>query len=75
MKSVITQKYQVHIPAAIRKQLNLKPNMRVHVRAEKNRIILEPDTSSVLALFGTCKVKNPIPAEEIRKYLAYGEGK
>ena len=75
MKSVITQKYQVHIPAAIRKAVGLTPNARVNIRAEGTKVIIEPDTSSVLDLQGTCKVTNPIPAEKIRKHIVYGEGK
>jgi AbrB family looped-hinge helix DNA binding protein len=75
MKSIITQKYQVHIPAAVRRVVGLTPNARVTVRAEGKRVIIESDTSSVLDLAGSFKVKHPIPAEDIRKHLTYGEKK
>lgn len=73
MKSVITQKSQVHIPAAVRRAVGLQPNSRVIVRAEGARVIIEPDKSSVLGLAGSFMVAKPIPAEEIRKHIVYGE--
>ncbi len=75
MKSTITQKFQVHIPAAIRKQVGLRPNSQVRVHADGNRVIIEPVTSSIMDLAGSCKVDNPIPAEEVRQHIVYGEGK
>ncbi len=75
MKSVITQKYQVHIPAKVRKATGLKPNTKVTVRAKDGKVIIEPATNSVLDLASAFAVKQPIKAEVIRNQLAYGEKK
>jgi len=75
MQSIITQKSQVHIPAKIRKEVGLPLNAAVQVRAERGRVIVEPMKESVLELGGVLKVKNPIPAEEIRKHIQYSEKK
>jgi len=75
MKSVMTQKSQVHIPAKIRKEVGLELNSLVSVRADSGRVIIEPVKDSVLALGGTLKTTKPIKAEEIRKHIAYGKDK
>ena len=75
MNSVITQKYQVHIPAEVRKATGLKPNTQVTVRAEGGKVIIEPASNGVHNLAGTFAVKQPIKAESIRTYLSYGEKK
>lgn len=73
--TTITPKFQVHIPVAIRKKLGLKNHGRAIIRAEKRRIIIEPLKSDFLSLAGKYKVKNPIPAEKIRDYIDYADGK
>lgn len=73
--TTITPKFQVHIPVAIRKKIGLKKHGRAVIRTEKKRIVIEPITSDFLSLAGKYKVKNPIPAEKIRDYIEYAEGK
>ncbi len=73
--TTITPKYQVHIPSAVRKEVGLVKHGRAKIFAEKGRIIIEPSQSSILSLEGAFRVKNPIPAEKIRDYIDYAEGK
>lgn len=75
MKSVMTQKSQVHIPAKIRQAAGLKPNSQVDVAVVAGAVVITPATDSVLALAGTFKQKHSISAETIRQHLAYGEEK
>lgn len=75
MLTTITPKFQVHIPVAIRKKIGLEKHGRAVIRAEKKKIIIEPRKSDFLSLGGKYKVKNPIPAEKIRDYIDYGEGR
>ncbi|MDO8576892.1 MAG: AbrB/MazE/SpoVT family DNA-binding domain-containing protein [Candidatus Daviesbacteria bacterium] len=69
--TTITPKFQVHIPVSIRKKIGLKKHGRAIIRAEKNKIVIEPYKSDFLSLSGKFKVKNPIPAEKIRDYIDY----
>lgn len=73
--TTITSKFQVHIPVAIRKKLGLKTHGRAIIRVEKKKIIIEPVEDDFLTLSGKFKVKNPIPAEKIRDYIDYTEGR
>ncbi len=73
--TTITPKFQVHIPVAIRKKIGLKKHGRAVIRVEKKKIIIEPIKSDFLSLAGKYKVKNPIPAEKIRDYIDYADGK
>lgn len=73
--TTITPKFQVHIPVAIRKKIGLKKHGRAIIRADKKRIIIVPNPTSILDLAGKYKVKNPIPAEKIRDYIDYSDGK
>ena len=73
--TTITPKFQVHIPVAIRKKVGLKKHGRAIIRAEKKKIIIEPIKSDFLSLGGKFRVKNPIPAEKIRDYIDYAEGR
>lgn len=73
--TTITPKFQVHIPVAIRKRVGLKKHGRAVIRAEKKKIVIEPLKSDFLSLAGKYKVKNPIPAEKIRDYIDYADGK
>lgn len=75
MLTTITPKFQVHIPVAIRKKIGLKKHGRAMIKAEKKRIVIEPIESDFLSYSGRFKVKNPIPAEKIRDYIDYAEGK
>ncbi|OGH19547.1 MAG: hypothetical protein A3F31_05640 [Candidatus Levybacteria bacterium RIFCSPHIGHO2_12_FULL_38_12] len=73
--TTITPKFQVHIPVAIRKKIGLTKHGRAIIRAEKKKIIIEPMEDDFLSLGGKYKVKNPIPAEKIRDYIDYSDGK
>lgn len=73
--TTITPKFQVHIPVAIRKKIGLTKHGRAIIRAEKKKIIIEPMEDDFLSLGGKYKVKNPIPAEKIRDYIDYADGK
>lgn len=73
--TTITPKFQVHIPVAIRKKIGLKKHGRAIIRADKKRIIIELNPTGILDLAGKYKVKNPIPAEKIRDYIDYSDGK
>ncbi len=68
----ITPQFQLHIPIAIRKATGLQKHGKVTIRAQDNRIIIEPLKSDVLSLAGKYRVKNPIPVETIRDYIDYG---
>jgi bifunctional DNA-binding transcriptional regulator/antitoxin component of YhaV-PrlF toxin-antitoxin module len=69
--TTITPKFQVHIPVKIRKQAGIKKHGRAYIKAKKDKIIIEPVKNDFLSLGGTFKVKNPIPAEKIRKIIEY----
>lgn len=69
--TTITPKFQVHIPVSIRKAIGMTRHGRAIIRADKEKIIIEPEKDSILSLAGKYKVKNPIPAEKIRDYIDY----
>lgn len=73
--TTITPKFQVHIPVAIRKKIGLKKHGRAVIRAERKKIVIEPLEVDFLSLGGKFKVKNAIPAEKIRDYIDYTEGR
>lgn len=74
LTATITSKYQVQIPAAIRKELKLKHG-KVKIYTDKKKIIIEParDKDNFLSLGGKFRVKNPIPADKIRDYIDYSD--
>lgn len=71
--TTITPKFQVHIPVSIRKKAGLTRHGKAIIRAEKSRIIIEQfdEKKGILSLAGKFKVKNPIPAEQIRNHIDY----
>lgn len=73
--TTITPKFQIHIPVSIRKKIGLTKHGRAKIYAEKKKIIIEPIKDDFLSLGGKFKVKNPIPAEEIRDFIDYSDGK
>lgn len=77
MMTTITPKFQVHIPVSIRKKIGLTKHGRATIKTQDRKIIIEPlgEKRSILSLGGKYKVKNPIPAEKIRDYIDYAEGK
>lgn len=68
-KTTITPNFQVHIPVGIRKKSGMTHHGKALIRVEKGRIIIEPQLGGILALGGSFKVKKPIKAEQIRKYI------
>ncbi len=73
--TTITPKYQVHIPAAVRRQVGLTGHGRAYIRAEGTRIIIEPNAASFSRLSGAFTVKKPVPAEKLRGVIGYGDKK
>ena len=73
--TTITKRYQVHLPAAVRKQIGLVKHGRARIFAEQGRIIIEPARVGILALEGAFRIKKPIPADKIRDYIDYADGK
>lgn len=73
--TTITPQFQVHIPVKIRQAIGLKQHGRAFIRVEKKKVIIEPIKSDFLSLAGKYRVKNPIPAEKIRDYIDYADGK
>lgn len=69
--TTITPKFQVHIPVSVREEVGLKTHGRAFIRAKDSTIIIEPVAESFLSLGGAFKVKNPTPAEEIRRHIDY----
>lgn len=75
MFTTITPRFQVHIPVAVRKKVGMTKHGRAIIRTDKKKIIIEQVKSDFLSLGGKYKVKNPIPAEKIRGYIDYADGK
>lgn len=49
--------------------------LKRHKASKKKKINTEPMEDDFLSLGGKYKVKNPIPAERIRDYINYAEGR
>lgn len=73
--TTITPKFQVHIPAAIRKKIGLTKHGKALIKAQKAEIIITPMKSGILSLAGRFQVKKPIRAEEIRDHIDHTGGK
>ncbi len=69
--TTITPKFQVHIPAEIRRQAGITKHGSALIRIVGKTIVIEPIESDFLALAGTFKVKEPISAEQIRDHIQY----
>ena len=69
----ITPKFQLHIPARIRRALSLTRPVRAIIAVEGKRIIITPQTSAVLSLAGTFRSKRTKkhPVERIRDFISY----
>ncbi len=72
LASNITSKGQVTLPAAIRKQLNLKAGDRIVFRLEGNKIIAEPVSGDISELFGLVKSDKTATLEEMEAAIAEG---
>ncbi len=70
--SSITSKGQVTLPAAIRKQLNLKAGDRIAFTLKDNRIIAEPVSNDVSSLFGMVRSDTAVSLHDMDKAIARG---
>lgn len=72
----ITSKWQIHIPKAARKALNLTKPSRVEVETKGNKLVLTPIESPILKLAGKyekyAKGKK-INLAKIRDYIDYSD--
>ena len=75
MFTTITPKFQVHIPVSIRKKMGLTKHGRATIKVKDSSIVIQPIKSGILSLGGKFSVQNPIPAENIRKFIDYSGGK
>ena len=75
--TTFTQKYQVHIPADVRREFIIIKLGKVSVRAEDGKVIIEPiaEEDTFVSLGGKFAVKKPIKAEKIRNHIEYSEKK
>lgn len=55
--------------------MGLSKHGKAAIYAEGPRIIIEPARENFLSLSGVFRVRKPIPAERIRKAIAYVEKK
>jgi bifunctional DNA-binding transcriptional regulator/antitoxin component of YhaV-PrlF toxin-antitoxin module len=72
----ITQQWQLYIPEEIRKQLGLTHPGQAKLSTEKNKIIIEPVKSPILAaagLFAKSKPQKKIDVDNIRDYIDYSQ--
>lgn len=74
-QTTITPKFQLHIPVAIRKAVGLKRHGKAVIRADGERIIIEPiKESPILKLAGSLKNRKPtqkIDIDNIRDQIDY----
>lgn len=71
-QTTITPRYQLHIPVAIRKAVGLKRHGPAIIRADGNKIVIEPiKESPILKLAGTLKLKKKVDLDNIRDYIDY----
>lgn len=72
----VTNKWQIHIPTAIRKALKLTKPGRVEVKTEGTKIVLIPVESKILQMAGKytkyAKSKK-INLDRIRDYIDYSK--
>jgi len=73
----ITNKWQIHIPVAIRKKLGLThPSQATIKTTNKGEILIKPKKSGVLSLAGKYKgIKpvKPVDIENVRDYIDYSD--
>lgn len=73
MKTITTQKHQIHIPKKIRELVGIEAYTPVRVEAAGGSVLITPIRNSILGLAGTFKTKKVMSVEDIRQQLAYGE--
>lgn len=71
-QTTITPKYQLHIPVSIRKAVGLTRHGKAIIRADGNKIVIEPiKESPILKLAGTLKLKKKVDLDNIRDHIDY----
>ena len=73
--ATITTKGQVTIPAAIRKQFNLKPGERVKFSVEDEKIVLCPIPTRVEDSFGLVSSPHSVTLEDMDEIIKAQAGK
>ncbi len=73
--SNLTSKGQVTLPAAIRKQLNLKTGDRIAFTLQGNKIIAEPISTEISSLFGLIKSDKTVSLEEMQEAIEQAASK
>lgn len=69
----ITPQWQVHIPKKVREMLKLDKPYKAKLTVKDNKIILEPQRSSIFELKGKLKKRHKpgIDIDNIRDYIDY----
>lgn len=72
----ITPKWQLHIPIAVRKKLNLKKPSQADIFVRNQEIVVRPRQSRVLKLAGKYKGVKPvkhIDLDHVRDFIDYSK--
>jgi bifunctional DNA-binding transcriptional regulator/antitoxin component of YhaV-PrlF toxin-antitoxin module len=69
----MTNRWQVHIPDAIRKTLNIDRAIQFNVSVENGAIVLRPRKSSLDKHFGAFKTNKKVDIENLREKVDYSE--
>ncbi len=72
----ITKQWQIYIPKSFRKMLGLTRPGKVEMRIKKQKLIITPKRSGILAIVGKYKNKKPkvkINLDRIRDYIDYSK--
>ncbi|OGD62743.1 hypothetical protein A2160_04735 [Candidatus Beckwithbacteria bacterium RBG_13_42_9] len=72
----ITPKWQIHIPLKIREELGLTKPMTAKIRVEREKMVITPVKSSLLAFAGKFKdqiQKKKIDLDKIRDKIDYSQ--
>ena len=74
--TTITQKFQVHIPLAIRQAVGLTKPSQAKISAKAGKIIIEPQISPIIKSAGKYKDKQPktqVNIDNIRDQVDYSK--
>jgi bifunctional DNA-binding transcriptional regulator/antitoxin component of YhaV-PrlF toxin-antitoxin module len=69
----MTNKWQVHIPEAIRQALGIDRAMQFTVTTDKEAIILRPQKNGFNKFYGAFKTNKKLDLANIREVIDYGE--
>lgn len=72
--TTITPRYQVHIPVAIRKAVNLTTHGKAKIIAKDGIILIKPaPKSEVMQLAGSLKIPQSVDIKNIRDQIDYSD--